>query len=94
MSPRPSRLSPAEQCDSWPDNRCEDPVAEFARQFALNLREAMGTTSIREVARQSGVDRTVIGLILGGASWPDMVTIVRLELALGRIWPTADSAPA
>ena len=89
MSPRPSRLSPAELCGSWPDEGCEDPVAEFARRFALNLRAAIGTTSVREVARQSGVDRTVIGLILSGASWPDMVTIVRLEMALGTLWPTA-----
>ncbi|MEO6200832.1 MAG: hypothetical protein ABIX44_06680 [Cryobacterium sp.] len=93
MSPRPSRLSPAELCASWPDISCEDPVAEFARQFALNLRAAIGATSIREVARQTGVDRTVIGLILGGASWPDMVTIVRLEMSLGRIWPAVNGRP-
>ena len=90
MSPRPSRLSPAELCGSWPDTRCEDPVAEFARRFALNLRAAIGRASVREVARQSGVDRTAIGLILSGASWPDMVTTVRLEMALGRLWPTVD----
>jgi transcriptional regulator with XRE-family HTH domain len=68
----------------------DDAVAEFARQFALNLRAAIGTNSVREVARLSGVDRTVISFILNGASWPDMVTTVRLEMALGKLWPTVD----
>ncbi|WP_104199434.1 helix-turn-helix transcriptional regulator [Cryobacterium sp. Y29] len=88
MSPRPSRVTPHELCVDWPGTRSNDPVAEIARQFVLNLRGAMGSRSIREVARETGVDRASIGALLNGLSWPDIATLAKLELGLkASLWP-------
>lgn len=66
--------------------RC--PVArcggETARQFALNLRAAIGDRSVRCVARDAGVDEGTIRNVLSGTAWPDLRTISRLESAVGR----------
>ncbi|WP_111720307.1 helix-turn-helix transcriptional regulator [Homoserinimonas sp. OAct 916] len=93
MSPRPRRLPPAQLGVGWPDTPFEDPVGEVARQFALNVRDAIGGRTIRDVARETGVDRTVISMLMNGKSWPDMVTIANLELGLGRkLWPHPPTA--
>jgi len=75
----------------WPTTPCNDPVAELGRQFVLNLEDAIGRRSVREIARVAGVDRASIGSILNGRSWPDMVTVAKLELCLGPLWPRVDS---
>jgi len=87
MSPRPTRALPAELCEDWPEVPCADPVAEKARQLVLNLRTAIGERSIREVAIMAGVDRATIGAVLQGKSWPDIVTLAKLEHELGPLWP-------
>ncbi|WP_147436261.1 helix-turn-helix domain-containing protein [Mycetocola manganoxydans] len=83
MSPRPGRPSPAQLCVSWPYVASDDPVAEAARLFARNVVEAMGGRSYREISRLSGVHHEVLSSVAAGESWPDLVTIVRLEEALG-----------
>ena len=94
MSPRPTRVTPHELCVEWPTTRSDDPVAEIARQFVLNLRDAMGSRSIREVARETGVDRASIGTVLNGMSWPDTSTLARLELGLKvTLWPAYSEGP-
>jgi len=87
MSPRPTRALPAALCENWPEVPCVDPVAEKARQLVLNLREAIGERSIREIATMAGVDRATIGAVLQGKSWPDIVTLAKLEQVLGSLWP-------
>jgi len=68
--------------------RSDDPVAEVARQFVLNLHSAIDIRSIREVARVTGVDRATIAAVLNGLSWPDIVTLAKLEFGLGvPLWP-------
>jgi len=93
MSPRPTRALPAELCEDWPEVPCDDPVAEKARQLVLNLREAIGERSIREIATMTGVDRATVGAVLQGKSWPDIVTLAKLEHELGPLWPRNFSAP-
>ena len=75
--------------------RSDDPVAEVARHFVLNLRKAIGDRSIREVARVTGVDRATIAAVLNGLSWPDIVTLAKLEIGLGvLLWATPVVATA
>jgi transcriptional regulator with XRE-family HTH domain len=71
----------------WPERSSVDPIAERARQLALNLREAIGQRSVREIASITGVDRATIGAVLQGKSWPDIVTLAKLEHELGSLWP-------
>ena len=87
MSPRPARAVPADLCVDWPHVPSGDTVAERARLMVVNLRQAMDGRSIREVAAVTGVDRATIGAVLVGKSWPDIVTLSKLELGLGPLWP-------
>lgn len=94
MSPRPARVTPHELCIDWPTVRSDNPVAEVARRFVLNLRNAIGDRSIREVARVTGVDRASIAAVLNGLSWPDIVTLAKLEIGLGvSLWPGRADGP-
>jgi len=82
------RPEPQDQCVSWPDEICGDPVAERARLFALNLRAAAGSRTLRELGALTGVDHTALSRILDGHVWPDGYTIARLEVRLGvNLWP-------
>ncbi|PWC06567.1 helix-turn-helix domain-containing protein [Mycetocola zhujimingii] len=94
MSPRPARRAPRELCVSWPNEVSADPVAEVARRFALSLQAALGNRSQREIARITGVDRATIGTVLAGSTWPDLATIAKLEIGLGRrLWPEINGVP-
>ena len=87
--PRPSRFSPAELSpEPWPEQPSADPVAEVARRLVLNLEREIGDRSIRSVAEAAHVDHATLLALLRGRSWPDLVTIARLELGLGvDLWP-------
>jgi len=88
MSPRPSRVTPNELGVDWPHAPISDPVAEIARLLVLNLLGAIGDRSVREIATITGVDRATIGTLLRGMSWPDIATLAKLEIGLGRqLWP-------
>jgi hypothetical protein len=72
----------------WPNVASDDAVVDTVRRFAVNLKDAIGDRSLREVARVSGVDRTTIAVVLAGEAWPDVATLARLEVALERpLWP-------
>jgi transcriptional regulator with XRE-family HTH domain len=65
-----------------------DPAGEVARQFALNLRKAVGDRSLRAAGEATGVDHTTIQAILTGSTWPDLETIAKLEIGLdANLWP-------
>jgi transcriptional regulator with XRE-family HTH domain len=52
------------------------------------LKAAIGDRSLRAVGREAGLDHTTIAAVLEGDRWPDLITIARLEQALGaRLWP-------
>jgi transcriptional regulator with XRE-family HTH domain len=54
----------------------------------LNVEREIGTRSIRSVAEVTGVDHTTLLGLLRGRSWPDLVTIARLEQGLAAdLWP-------
>ena len=81
---RPARKTPRELTpDGWPEVTSPDPVAEVARQFALNLREAVGEQSLRGASARIGVDHSTLVRILAGEAWPDLATIARIEIGLG-----------
>ncbi|MEC5169948.1 helix-turn-helix transcriptional regulator [Glaciihabitans sp. GrIS 2.15] len=89
MSPRPARLAPHQLCVGWPDSPSDDNSAEVARRFALNVRAEMGGRSIREFARDTGLDRATITGIVNGGTWADLQSIARLELVVGKtLWPS------
>jgi len=76
-----------------------DPIGEVARQFALNLRRAIGDRSLRAAAQATGVDHSTIQAILQGRTWPDLFTMAKLENGLeidlwpGRVRATSDEEP-
>lgn len=47
----------------------------------------MGDASIRSVAREANLDHNVLRTMLSGETWPDLVTIAKLEQTLGPVWP-------
>ncbi|WP_416263671.1 helix-turn-helix domain-containing protein [Curtobacterium flaccumfaciens pv. flaccumfaciens] len=83
--PVPAELSP----EGWPTAPSLDPHAELARQFNLRLREAIGDRSVRTIAAVAGMSHSGLNKILAGQAWPDMLSISRLEHALGvNLWPS------
>ncbi|MEU6070616.1 helix-turn-helix transcriptional regulator [Streptomyces sp. NPDC047082] len=47
--------------------------------------------SLRALDAQSDVGRQTIGDLLAGAGWPDVLTVCRLERALGlALWPASN----
>ncbi len=74
---------------SWPDGRVDGPVEAWAvQQLCLRLREAMGGRGLREVARAADVNHSSLRALLLGQAWPDVVTLARLEAAVGAdLWP-------
>ncbi|MFJ2581172.1 helix-turn-helix domain-containing protein [Kitasatospora aureofaciens] len=48
----------------------------------------MQQLSANKLAQRSGVNRQVITNVLNGTVWPDLLTIVDLEVTLGvQLWP-------
>lgn len=81
---KPSALAPS----PWPTIPSEDAVGETARQFVLNLTEAIGDKSIRAAASKSSVSHVTLLNILAGRVWPDLATITKLEIGLeASLWP-------
>ena len=85
---RPARSAPRERSEKWPDVASLDPAGEVARQFALNVREAIGDRTLRAAGEATGVDHSTIQAILAGNAWPDLETIAKLEIGLDAdLWP-------
>jgi ribosome-binding protein aMBF1 (putative translation factor) len=88
IAPREHAADP----DHWIDSRVGDPPARVVQHIARTLLAALAAKgwSLRDVASASRVNRQAIANIIAGLSWPDVVTIVRLEDALGvPLWPSA-----
>lgn len=73
----------------WLEGEPFGPVAVvYAQELARRLARAVEGRSLREVARSAGVDHTTVAGVLSGGRWPDLVTVAKLEQALGvRLWP-------
>lgn len=89
--PKSQRDTPADLCPDWPSSPSTSPEGEVARILALRLRASIPYRGVRKipyrgvrkVANRAGVDEGTIRNILSGARWPDLRTVVRLEVALG-----------
>ncbi|HVT75919.1 MAG TPA: helix-turn-helix transcriptional regulator [Acidimicrobiales bacterium] len=65
-----------------------DAAAEVGQAFAARLKAVIGDLSLRDVETRTGVDHTTVDNILNGRSWPDLITIARLEVGLDTdLWP-------
>lgn len=85
---RSRRRVPADAIDGWPDDVADDPAMEVVRLIVQNLRTAIDGTSLRAVETLTGVDHTTVHAILAGRTWPDTLTVARLEQGLGvSLWP-------
>lgn len=86
---RPARALPVELAPTpWPETQSPDPFVEIARQFVLNLRDAMAGRTLRDVAAICGVGHVTLQRVLTGQAWPDLHTIARLEVGLdAALWP-------
>lgn len=69
--------------------RRDSPSAVFwAAEIARRLRAALDEQSVVQVANAAGVGRQTIYDVVRGKTWPDMVTIIRLQDCLGvSLWP-------
>ena len=86
------RLRPAAYAEPgrWPDGPLKSnapPEAHLAAALAIRLREALGTRPLEPFAGRCGISSQTIRNALQGNAWPDLRTIARLEVALGkRLW--------
>ena len=72
---------------AWPNGRAEGPAA-VAQELARGLQARLTARSVREVARAADLQHATVLALLHGQRWPDFVTIVKLEDALGTdLWP-------
>ena len=73
---------PAESSESWPHASASSEDAEVARLIVLNLMAAVKGRGLRGVAREAGIDEKTLRQLIAGASYPDVRTVARLEVAL------------
>ena len=75
----------------WPAAPLSDhapAAAHYARHIAVKLREALTATSVSQLARDADCNRSTVQGLIAGRFWPDLVTVAKLEVALGRsLWP-------
>ena len=65
-------------------------AVSVASAVSVALAEALDDRSVAEVARTADVARSTIYDLLNGSTWPDLVTVSKLEDALKTpLWPTA-----
>ncbi|NUR14914.1 helix-turn-helix domain-containing protein [Terrabacter sp. C0L_2] len=76
----------------WPDGdfKADAPeVVAYAVQIARALDEALEGQVRSHVAQSAGIERSTLYDILAGNTWPDMVTLAKLEQALSvTLWPS------
>lgn len=75
---------------TWPDGELsvEEPAARYASYVAKELAAALEGANKAAVARDARLARTTLYAILDGRTWPDLLSLVRLEHATGRrLWP-------
>lgn len=85
---RNAAAQPRTMSPSWPDEPCADADAEAVRLLVNNLKAAMGERGVRTVARAAGIDHGMVSRLVAGETWPEMLTVIRLERGLGvKLWP-------
>lgn len=83
-----ARKKPRELTASWPDEPSPDVVGEVARLFAINLRDAIGSRSVRAVSAECNVSHATVLHIISGEIYPDLTSMARLEQGLQIVlWP-------
>ena len=93
--PRRSRSyrTPREWLDDgqWPDGPFaqDAPTAvAYAVEISRRLEASLQGQPKAALARQADIERTTLYDMLAGRTWPDAVTLAKLEEALGtRLWP-------
>ena len=74
----------------WPDGdlRPDAPAeARLAAGVTRRLQAAVGDRSLRAVARDADISVGTLSNLLAGRTWGDLVTVARLETALGvELW--------
>ncbi|WP_200809762.1 helix-turn-helix transcriptional regulator [Demequina sp. NBRC 110054] len=84
----PKRARPRDLGSNWPEESISDAAGEVARLLAIALRDTIDGISLRRASNLTGVDHVTIADILRGDSWPDLITIARLEAGLETtLWP-------
>jgi len=75
----------------WPDGAFSEdaPTAvAYAVEIARRLEARLQGQSKSELARQAEIERTTLYDVLAGRTWPDAITLAKLEQALEtRLWP-------
>lgn len=78
--------------ERWPEAAIADGPARVVQHVARLAAEEIARRgiSLRGVEALTGVSRMAVGPLLEGTSWPDVLTVVRLEEGLGcPLWPGA-----
>lgn len=78
----------------WPSGKLVADAPFEARRVAgvaQRLVDAIGERSLRSVAREADVSIGTLSNLVGGRTWGDVVTVVRLERCLGvSLWCEVD----
>ena len=76
---------------AFPDGEVPDgapAAARYAVAVARALRTALRDRALAAVCRDAGLARSTVQDLLAGRTWPDLVTLAKLEEALDvRLWP-------
>ncbi|HEY0119223.1 MAG TPA: helix-turn-helix transcriptional regulator [Cellulomonas sp.] len=60
----------------------------YAVEISKRLESQLEGLSKAELARRAGIERTTLYDVLSGRTWPDAVTLAKLEEALQtKLWP-------
>lgn len=83
---------------AFPDGELDPdaPVAaRYARVIAVNLRDALAGRNQSRVCEQADVARSTVNDIVTGRTYPELVTIAKLETVLDtRLWADTPGAGA
>lgn len=73
----------------WPFAELDPSIpADLAQGFAVSLQSALEYESVVQVAIRAGLSNRTIYSLLAGETWPDVVSITKLETTLERLlWP-------
>ena len=91
------RPRPADYADegTWPQCtlQADAPVwARHALHISSALQARLRDVNVSELQRSTGIARSTIRRIVEGETWPDFVTLTRLEDALDvSLWPGPNS---
>lgn len=87
MTRRRSAVGPPREyvSGSWPDGRAvagAPRALEHARLISIRLSEALEGRSVTDVAQEADLARSTIYDLVGGRTWPDLISLGKLEAAL------------